>query len=103
MNLEKLNQLEELCEKYVKAPWKTIDKRLEDDSQKWVMYQASLEDHDEKDKRLQFVVDIINNLPELLKAAKKTFQPEEDASAVTALQVKELISAALISHEKAKH
>jgi hypothetical protein len=102
MNLEKINQLEELCEQYAKAPWKTIDKRLEDDTQKWVMYQASLEDQEGRDERLQFIVDVMNHLPELLKTAKKSLQIQSEDK-VTISQVKELISSAFMLHEKAKH
>lgn len=105
MNLEKINELEELCMKYAKAPWRTIDKRLEDDTQKWVMYQASLEDHEDRDDRLEFIVNIINNLPDLLKAAKATCEPiaENASTEITLSHVKQLISEALLSHEKAKH
>lgn len=105
MDLEKINQLEELCEKYAKAPWKTVDKRLEDDTQKWVMYQASLEDQEDRDERLEFIVNIMNNLPDLLKAAKQSLETStpDVTTFVTAAQVKQMILEILLSHEKAKH
>ena len=102
MNLEKLNQLEELCERYAKAPWLTIDRRLEDETQKWVMYQASLEDQEHTDERLKFIVEVINLLPELLKTAKKSFAPSEEKT-ISVSQVKQMISEALMLHEKARH
>jgi len=103
LELTVLEDLKALIKAFPTAAWQCKDRRIEDDTQKWVIYQAGFDAA--SDQRLEYICKVMNALPELLKAAELGLMAAANAedSAVTKGEAKLWIAEAIAQHEKNKH
>lgn len=97
---QKLNELKSLLEQFPKTVWLSHDKRIDDDTQKWVIYQAGFDVV--SDLRLDLIAKTINLLPELISAAETALSASSNEE-LSLPKIKTMISEAIVEHEKKKH
>lgn len=74
INLDDLLEIQNLLNLFPKTEWKCHDKRIDDESQKWVIWQAGFDGV--SDQRLELIVKVMNCLPDLLNLAREKLENE---------------------------
>lgn len=95
-----LQDLKNLVAEFANERWNLHENKIDDATQKWVIYQVGFDAL--SNKRLKLLVDAIALLPELIAAAEllktaASAPQEPDAS------IQKLIDKAIKKHEEMKH
>lgn len=89
-----LSELKLLASEFADEKWNLHENKIDDTTQKWVIYQVGFDPL--SNKRLKLISDAMNLLPELIAAAEQVPKPEQDP-------VQKLIDKAIKDHEDRKH
>jgi hypothetical protein len=90
-----LSELKLLAGEFADEKWNLHENKIDDTTQKWVIYQVGFDPL--SPKRLKLVSDAMNLLPELILAAEQLLLPTK------ADPVEKLIKNAIKDHEERKH
>jgi len=89
-----LSELKLLAGEFSNEKWNFHADKIDDTTQKWVIYQVGFDAL--SNKRLKLIADAMNLLPELIAAAEQL--PKADCD-----PVQKLIDQAIKDHEERKH